>query len=210
MTETMVLSIGRVVERLIADSMFGMSLVLGWNLFRVGILQDQTGEVSTKDWKIRFQKVSPGIFFALFGAVGLAVALQKPLNVNFADDQSKLHVEASTDEPRKGYSYSYMANDRSDILQYVVALTTVEQYGIPVDIGKHDVKADALLKAKPILEQNRQTILKSYWGQEDYDWYLGMKADPVTRSHLKPAEQDKYEKIDRSANTTFATNVERN
>jgi hypothetical protein len=92
------------------------------------------------------------------------------------------------------------------------ALSTVEQYGIPVDVddGKHDVKKDALLKAKPILEQNRQTILKSYWGQEDYNWYLSMKADPVTRSHLKPAEQDKYEKIDRSTRTTFVTNVERN
>jgi hypothetical protein len=206
MTETMVLSIGRVVERLIADSMFGVSLVLGWNLFRVGILQDQTGEVSTKEWKIRFQKVSPGIFFALFGAVGLVVALQKPLNIDFASGD---HITAvvSTDKDH----VSYISNEKSDILQYVVALTTVEDYGIPVfDDGKHDVKKDALLKAKPILEQDRQTMLRSYWGEEDYDWYLGMKADQVARGHLKPAEQEKYEKIDRSATTTFATNAERN
>jgi hypothetical protein len=203
MTETMILSIGRVAERLIADSMFGVSLVLGWNLFRVGILQDQTGEVSSKGWKIRFQKVSPGIFFALFGAAGLVVALQKPLNIDFSSaspsDPGGVHVHVSS-----------LSNEKSDPLQYVLALTTVEDYGIPVfDDGKHDVKKDALLKAKPILEQNRQTVLKSYW-QGDYDWYLGLKADQVARSHLKQSEQEKYEKIDRSANSTFATNIERN
>jgi hypothetical protein len=204
MTETMVLSIGRVVERLIADSMFGVSLVLGWNLFRVGILDSQTAVVSSKDWKIRFQKVGPGIFFALFGAVGLVVALQKPLNIDFSSaapsDPGGVHVHVSS-----------VSNEKSDTLQYVLALTTVEDYGIPVfDDGKHDVKKDALLKAKPILEQDRQTMLRSYWGEEDYDWYLGMKADQVTRGHLKQAQQEKYEKIDRSASTTFATNAERN
>jgi hypothetical protein len=48
LSETMIFAIGRTVERLLADAMFGVSLILGWNLFRVGVLNDQTAEMLTR------------------------------------------------------------------------------------------------------------------------------------------------------------------
>jgi hypothetical protein len=191
----MVLAISRAVERLIADSMFGVSLILGWNLFRVGILHDQTAEASGKGWKIRLQKVGPGVFFALFGAAGLIVALQRPLDIKMSSEGGSI-----------GYSVSSATGENGDVLEYVKALTTAESLGMR-DNGTHSAEKDALLKAKPILEQHRQFILRAYW-KDKYDWYMEVKSDPLRRGKLNATEEGIFQKIDRSVNDTFATNAE--
>ena len=196
-SETMVLAIGRAVERLIVDSMFGVSLILGWNLFRVGVLHDQSAEASVKGWKIRLQKVGPGVFFALFGVAGLIVALQRPFDLKVSSDPT-----AGT----RGYEVSSVTGQNRDVLEYVKALTTAESLGMR-DNGTHSVEKDALLKAKPILEQNRQAILRTYW-RESYDWYMVVKSDPSRRGKLNATEEEIFQKIDRSVNDTFATNAE--
>lgn len=196
-SETMILAIGRAVERLIADSMFGVSLILGWNLFRVGIIHDQTAEASGKGWKIRLQKVGPGVFFALFGAVGLVVALQRPLDI-------KVSTEPSVGV--KSYEVSSASGQNDEVLEYVKALTTAESLGMR-DNGTHSIGQDALLKAKPLLEQHRQAILRAYW-KDKYDWYLSLKSDPSRVGQLSESEKEAFQKIDRSANDSFATNAE--
>jgi len=197
LTETMVLAIGRAVERLIADSMFGVSLVLGWNLFRVGILHDQSAEASGNGWKIRLQKVGPGVFFAIFGAVGLIVSVQRPLDIKVSSDPTS---------GAKGYEASSATGQSNDVLEYVEALTTTESLGIK-DNGTHSVETDALLRAKPILERHRQALLKAYW-KDRYDWYLSLSSDPLKKSRLNVTEQETFQRIDRSVHDSFATNAE--
>jgi hypothetical protein len=193
--DVMVLAVGRAAERLIVDAMFGVSLILGWNLFRVGIVNEQSAEASGIGWKVRLQKVGPGVFFALFGSIGLVVALQRPLDIKTSNSQTGATSEVSS-----------ATGQTNGVLEYVEALTTVESLGIP-DNGSHSVTTDALLKAKPILERQRQALLKAYW-KDAYDWYLGVKSDPLRKKHLTPAELDTFEKIDRSASDSFATNAQ--
>lgn len=200
-SETMVLTVGRTVERLLADAMFGVSLVLGWNLFRVGVLNDQTALLSGKGWKVHLQKVGPGIFFALFGAVGLCIAIQKPLMI----DSEKAPASGPSSAGEK-FQAEY-ANKNTEVQQYITALTTVEEIGIRDD-GTHSAEKEALLKAKPILEQYRTTLLKNYYpGPHGYEWYLKLySGSPVELNKLTPSERAVYDAIDRTANTTFATN----
>jgi hypothetical protein len=198
-SEAMVLAIGRAVERLIADSMFGVSMILGWNLFRAGILHDQTAEASGKGWKIRLQKVGPGVFFALFGAVGLIVALWRPLDIKFASPGASSPTDP---KPATIVEIVSVAPNDSDVPEYVKALTTAESIGMR-DNGTHSVEHDALQKAKPILEKHRQLLLRRYWGDTQYDWYLTVKSDPVKRQQLNATQASNFEKIDRSASDSF-------
>jgi len=102
----------------------------------------------------QISKVSPGIsshFLVRLDCCCFAKTTQHRLLFSRPIRSGGVHVHVSS-----------VSNEKSDTLQYVLALTTVEDYGIPVfDDGKHDVKKDALLKAKPILEQDRQTMLRA-------------------------------------------------
>lgn len=202
-TESMVFAIARSLERLLADSMFGVSLILGWNLFRVGVLKDQTAELSGKGWKVRLQRVGPGVFFALFGAVGLVVALQKPLQ------ETITHTDSSKDSNQEGQNsssqtYNYMGPGNSELSEYVTALTTVEYLGIRDD-GTHSAEKDALLKAKPILERRRVAMLRNIYPK--YDWYLSIKkSGPVQLNRLSPDDRKNYDEMEEIVNRTLIAN----
>jgi hypothetical protein len=155
--------------------------------------------LSSKGWKIRLQKVGPGVFFALFGAAGLIVALQKPLQI----DTETGHVEDSVTGTQTRISDLASGNGVSD---YIVALTTVENFGIRDD-GTHSAEKDALAKAKPILEQYRVALLRSVY-KDDYDWYVTLRTgNPLEIDRLSPSKRARFDEIDQMANRTFATNV---
>jgi hypothetical protein len=76
-----IFAIGRVVERLIICLWAGASLTYGWNLFRVGVVDQQSAELSVKDWRANLKRVGPGVFFALFGAAILVFSLHSSLKM---------------------------------------------------------------------------------------------------------------------------------
>lgn len=201
-SESMVFAIARSAERLLADATFGVSLVLGWNLFRIGVLKDQAAELSGHGWKFRLQRVGPGIFFALFGAVGLVVALQRPLQmtVNTSAASSADNEAASSSTQQINYAES---ND-SSLPDFITALTTVEYLGIQ-DNGVQSAQHDALLKAKPVLEARRQALLQNVY--PDYRWYVGVRASggPGARK-LSTEESKRYNKMDEIVNRTLIAN----
>ena len=59
----------RGVERLIAMTIGALSIALGYNLFRIGVIGAQEGVIEKGDFKLHLVKVGPGVFFSLFGAV---------------------------------------------------------------------------------------------------------------------------------------------
>ena len=66
--------IERGIERTILIVFAGVSLILGYRLFKLGIINQQSG---TFDWgktlSVKLLNVGPGIFFALFGTVVLGI-----------------------------------------------------------------------------------------------------------------------------------------
>jgi hypothetical protein len=193
------------MERLLADAMFGTSLVLGWNLFRVGIVKDQTAELAGKGWKVRLQRVGPGVFFALFGAAGLIFSIQKPLQeTNVLTETGSTQAGKISGSPAQGvsaYVVSYADGGTSDTAEYITALTTVEDLGIRDD-GQHSSEKDALLKAKPILERHRIALLRIAYPR--YDWYVGIKSGgPLQFSRLSPEERKSYEELDEIVHRTL-------
>jgi hypothetical protein len=75
------LFLGRIVERILVVLFGGLSLVLGWRLFMVGVVDPQIAEIKFKDWKVSLRQVGPGSVFAALGIGVMAVALSRPLEI---------------------------------------------------------------------------------------------------------------------------------
>ena len=71
---------GRIAERLIIV-LVAACVVLGWALVRSGV-PENAALLEKSGWKLHFQRVSPGVFFSLFGAAVLAYALLAPLDIS--------------------------------------------------------------------------------------------------------------------------------
>jgi len=76
------LFLGRVVERILIVIFGGLSLVLGWRLFMVGVVDPQIAEIKFKDWKVSLRQVGPGSVFAALGIGVMAVSLARPLEIS--------------------------------------------------------------------------------------------------------------------------------
>ena len=85
----------RMVERWIALLAGAISLILGYRLFRAGVIVNQQGEIKILD-KLSFTatRVGPGIFFAIFGCVILVVSYMSPVT-----HDSKTVISPTTSQP---------------------------------------------------------------------------------------------------------------
>lgn len=87
-----ILETGRICERLFVVSAGLVCVILGWHLFKTGVLTQQTASGEYKGLKIIFSKVGPGAFFAAFGCLVLAVSLFQPLKITVNDIPNTPHV----------------------------------------------------------------------------------------------------------------------
>lgn len=58
----------RAIERIAGIGVGGLAILLGYYLFKLGIIPPQSAVAEHRNFKIRLTKVGPGLFFALYGA----------------------------------------------------------------------------------------------------------------------------------------------
>ena len=114
------LLIGRLVERILVVLFGGLSLVLGWRLFIVGVVDPQIAEVKFKDWKVSLRQVGPGSVFAALGIAVMGFALFRPLEVSEGLRAGSLPTAASAASTR---TLSYMGTPE-DLKHWVRVLNT--------------------------------------------------------------------------------------
>ena len=105
----------RALERLTVVIFGGISMYLGYALFMKGIVGEQVAQLEVMTWKVRLQKVGPGVFFALFGTAILISSLAKPLDIHPAPagvpPDSNQHATA----PQQATAVSYLGNGGGDL-----------------------------------------------------------------------------------------------
>jgi hypothetical protein len=72
----------RAVERLMVVGAAILSIYYGYKLFGLTLASDGEMEASTNAFKIKMQKIAPGVFFALFGTGVLIYSLGHTLSIN--------------------------------------------------------------------------------------------------------------------------------
>lgn len=118
------LFLGRIVERILVVLFGGLSLVLGWRLFMVGVVDPQIAEIKFKDWKVSLRQVGPGSVFAALGIAVMAFALSKPLQIGgVPGGQEFKTASASAQTASQAVSMSYL-DAPDDLRHWVRVLNT--------------------------------------------------------------------------------------
>jgi hypothetical protein len=203
---------GRILERLLIVSFSGISLILGWNLFKIRLLKDQTAEFSIKDWRIRLERVGPGVFFALFGIAGLISSAVHPLSITGGLPAKTSLSETATSEKGAGspagLDINYAGSAFDSAADEVRAINTVEQFGVPSAMPQANPgEKEALGRAVSLLEARKQVLLQAEFGSAlaQYEkWKADADQDPGSLGRLSPSDSTQFRKIDQLAHGTLA------
>ena len=152
----------RGLERLLAVAFSGVSLILGWHLFKTGVLADQTAEIQKGDMLLKLQRVGPGVFFALFGTAILIFALSRPF------DYKPTSVEGQTDGKANPVQVTYLKNDQKKFQQLAKAVNTLNHIIKdlpPTIVHEHDKLL--LKKALAILDQEKRSWVLTLYGEDE-------------------------------------------
>jgi hypothetical protein len=192
---------GRTIERLLTVGFSGLSIVLGWSLFKARLLKDQTAEFTSKSWTIRLERVGPGIFFALFGVLGLLYAQQHPLHLTGYDK------DHSSSENQSGFEVNYSGPGRDEARNELRAINTIDAIAIPAaEAHPNDGERAAVEKAKAILDSRKQYLLRLELGDSlaRYEkWKAEADTDPSATSRLSRADAEQFRRADELAKGTF-------
>lgn len=143
----------RGVERLLAMAIGALSIVLGYRLFRLGVVGDQEGIIEKGDFKLHLVKVGPGVFFSLFGAVlvGYVAYVQIELRevVEFADrKQHQTNVIAEPIRSRTVEVVGYSPGEIDELRQLIPATNSLR-----------DIVANLNLSLRPAPSEDIQELL---------------------------------------------------
>jgi len=193
-----IFALGRVVERLLICTFGGISLVLGWNLFRVGVVNQQTAELSAKGWRVNLKRVGPGVFFALFGTTVLALSLRSPLSLPL---QSAGNVRAGAPGTQSGKNeeavVTYAHGEDPEIAKnWVASINTVEQI-VTKDKLATTAEQQAISRSEKSLAQLRDVLIMQQFGNElfaDYQAYEKRKS--INPSTVTEQEQHRFAGIE--------------
>ena len=198
-----ILTIARATERILIVLICGASLGFGWNLFRVGILNDQKAEMSWNNWKIAFRQVGPGIFFALFAVVGLVFALKSPLTVGDLPSSAQ-SAKGATTETSEHINYIGDAADNAkreiSAINTVAVLWTAYEPQVP---AAHQASAR---EAFSILRARKEMLLGAEY-PDQYPAYQAvmekLRKNPGAIRNLDQKEKANYEVVQPIADANF-------
>ncbi|GAB3517771.1 hypothetical protein [Photobacterium alginatilyticum] len=145
----------RGIERLIIVIFSGASIFLGWNLFRVGVVDPQSAVFSGKGYKFALQKAGPGVFFALFGSIVLSIALINGLTRTTKKDEAIIMYAGENKDERKV------------IAQSINTLSLVDMEMLATIPGKRK----RIKKAINSLQGYRDNLVRQVFGAEKVDEY---------------------------------------
>ena len=161
---------GRIVERILVVIFGGLSLVLGWRLFMVGVVDPQIAEIKFKDWKVSLRQVGPGSVFAALGIGVMAFALSRPLEINAVPGGQEFKTaSASPQATSQAISMSYL-DGSNDLRHWVRVLNTFARLDA-AQLQQNDANATAmkaeLAQARAGVVVMRNMLLLEKFSQAD-------------------------------------------
>jgi len=162
----------RVVERVLAVVIGGLSIFLGYRLFiKLPDQKDSSGKVILPgDISIFFSRVGPGVFFSLFGAAVVVVSLQHGLELDLAN---KSNVTAESTEKTANLKVRYMGGGdgeldpaKRDALRAEARRTIAELNKLPTMLAAN-VPASRRTDVAQAVRDSRLALIGMVW---DSDW----------------------------------------
>lgn len=174
----------RAIERLIAVSLGGLCVFLGYKLFNKAVDQGGELEVAHQNSKLLLKQVAPGVFFALFGCGVILSSIVKNYS-STANDQSNQNISYNNN-PTQIVNFPF--NESKNALYAINAIINSSPDEIP--------KLTNFTKYKSDLEAYRVIMIDSIAGAGSFVKYKLLEkrflSDP---SSLTATERSDYESI---------------
>jgi hypothetical protein len=186
-TELLALSF-RGLERLLIVAAAMLSLWGGIMLFLKGVTGVSDAEWKTDTFSVKLFRISPGVFFGLFGAVILVYSVSSGITVAETEEgpQIAYHGVAQDNSLELFQARNTFAKFVNDSMPHISAISESEKQGL--------IKANRLLQ----MVQIRQ--LEAKFGQEFY-WYAEMRKNPEALE--SDDARERYMEIDNYASSTL-------
>jgi hypothetical protein len=179
----------RVIERVLAVVIGGLSIFLGYRLFiKLPEQKDSSGKVILPgDISIFFSRVGPGVFFSLFGAAVVVVSLQHGLELDLANKSS---VTAESTEKTANLKVRYMGGAdeldpaKRDALRAEARRTIAELNKLPTMLAAN-VPASRRTDVAQAVRDSKLALIGMVWGADWGDfskfrnWVNDGETDPV-------------------------------
>ena len=179
----------RVMERVLAVVIGGLSILLGYRLFiKLPEQKDSSGKVILPgDISIFFSRVGPGVFFSLFGAAVVVVSLQHGLELDLANKSS---VTAESTEKTANLKVRYMGGAdeldpaKRDALRAEARRTIAELNKLPTMLAAN-VPASRRTDVAQAVRDSKLALIGMVWGADWGDfskfrnWVNDGETDPV-------------------------------
>ena len=171
----------RGIERLIIVGAAFTAIWSGFRLFSTVISDRGSFEGALGEWKVKLQRIAPGVFFACFGAIILLFAVSSPFTYSPTApiDQDSTMPDTQRLEAQTKYIGGYPGtNEQIRAQNLIVDLTTVTGFLSDPDLLKSfslDNKmrvADAVVR----LTNHRMSLIDVAFGKgwrQNYDTYVG-------------------------------------
>jgi hypothetical protein len=201
-----ILSLARAFERLLICLAGFAALGMGWNLFRVGVVDPQSAELKAKSWVVKLQRCGPGVFFALFGTAILMWSVNSTLTIPTG---SGLSDTGTTDATKKGrrqteptaikYGAGGVSN-RKELAQSINTISATLQRVAPGVPSARDslqpVQLQKLDVALRHLQEVRDALAIDEFGLDTVNWYKANETRFLTtESRYGRAEAEKMRAV---------------
>jgi len=161
----------RVIERVLAVVVGGMSVYLGYRLFiKLPEQMDSSGKVVLPGGiSVFVSRIGPGVFFSLFGAAVVVVSLQQGLELNLAN---KASVTAESTEKTADLRVRYMGGSgdsdsaKRDAVRAEARRTIAELNKLPTVLAS-DVPASRRTDVAQAARDSKLALMGMVWG---VDW----------------------------------------
>jgi hypothetical protein len=158
-------------ERLIIVAAAFVSIWLGYKLFALVISNEGSFEGELGQWKVKMQRIAPGVFFALFGASVLMFALYSPYTLGNANSQAI----GNKDAPVGGINYSNDFNPTSDADDAIVLLGSLANTRQILDKYSQSFSAadrSSFLQSQAPIDRLRRVMVDVAFEKGRLDWYV--------------------------------------
>jgi hypothetical protein len=191
----------RMIERLLAVGIGGMSIYLGYRLFlALPAIRDASGEFHLPlDIRVILWRVGPGAFFALFGTAVVALSLYASVRYDVAGPPATVHVDTgSRVETRSfaGLGSRHTTDDRAvaqradarALLQRDMAELNALSGKLRDDLPEPD-RAEVGGLVRRVKLKLLRSVWESDWGDPSTfeDWLASDRPNPPT-ALVEPAE----------------------
>lgn len=109
--------VSRSIERLFIILIGGLSVYLGWNLFKLPIPNDGGAEIKHGELQIVLRRIGPGVFFALFGTAVTAFSLAYPVHYEDFRSPSKQSNSSAPNDAIERREWTGASGNNRDILR---------------------------------------------------------------------------------------------